>query len=192
MSEKAEVKEKKAPFKKEEKRQPNNAVAREIVRIAGLDLNGNMRVDIALRKIKGVGLRVSRVLTKSFFKQANIPTNTLLGNIPSEKDEILNNLVSKIILPEWMVNRQKDLETGDYIHLTGSDLIFMNREDRQRLSRIKSRRGMRLLVGLPVRGQRTKSNFRRKMGVVGVVKKASKPGKAAPKPAAPKPAAKKK
>ena len=74
---------------------------------------------------------------------------------------------------------------------SGSDLIFAIREDKQRLSRIKARRGLRLLAGLRVRGQKTKSNFRRKLGVVGVTKKSVMPGKAAPKTAATKaPAAK--
>jgi len=163
------------------KKQINKSeVAREIVRIANVDLNGNMTVARALDSIKGIGYRTAHVLAQDFFAKTKLSPKTLLGNIPAEKDEILNSLVTKIVLPKWMNNRQKDVYSGKDLHLIDSDLMFINREDKQRLSRIKSRRGMRLQAGLRVRGQKTKSNFRRKMGVVGVVKK-SKPGKAAPK-----------
>jgi len=184
-----DVKEKKESKRPEPKViERKKQVAREIVRVYGIDLNGNLRIDRALRNIKGIGIRTSTYLANDFFAKAKLPKNTLLGNIPSDKDEILNDIVSKIAVPEWMSNRQRDLYTGESKHLTGSDLIFTIREDKQRLSRVKARRGMRLLAGLRVRGQKTKSNFRRKMGVVGVVKKAAVPGKAAPKPAAAKPA----
>lgn len=165
-------------------------VAREIVRVAGIDLDGNMKVDMALGTIKGIGYRSAQVLANQFFEKAKLPKKILLGDIPNDKDELLSDIVLKIKLPSWMTNRQKDLYTGEDLHLTGSDLIFSIREDKQRLSRIKSRRGMRLQAGLRVRGQRTKSNFRRKMGVVGVVKKSSTPGKAAPKASSPAPKAK--
>jgi len=184
-----EIKAKQDARKQEPKvQEKKEQVAREIVRVSGADLNGNLSVDRALRSIKGIGYRTATYLANDFFSKTKLPKKTLLGNIPSDKDEILNDIVLKISVPEWMSNRQRDLYTGDSKHLTGSDLIFTIREDKQRLSRVKARRGMRLLAGLRVRGQKTKSNFRRKMGVVGVVKKAAVPGKAAPKPAAAKPA----
>ncbi len=186
---KQEKKESKRPEQKVHERK--TIVAREIVRIFGVDLNGNYKIDSALRNIKGIGYRTANYLANDFYTKAKLPKNTLLGNIPSDKDEILTGIVEKINVPEWMSNRKRDLYTGESTHLTGSDLIFAIREDKQRLSRIKARRGLRLLAGLRVRGQKTKSNFRRKLGVVGVTKKSAMPGKAAPKTAATKaPAAK--
>jgi small subunit ribosomal protein S13 len=187
-----EMKEKRENQRKDEKKVEvkKAQVAREIVRVAGIDLNGNLKVNMAFNTIKGIGYRTAEVLANQFFEKSKLPRNVLLGNIPAENDEILSEIISKIKLPNWMTNRQKDLYTGDDLHLTSSDLIFSVREDKQRLSRIKARRGMRLQAGLRVRGQRTKSNFRRKMGVVGVVKKSSQPGKAAPKAPAPAPKAK--
>lgn len=185
-----DIKEKKEFQKKQDTKVEANhkeQVAREIVRIAGIDLNGNLRIDTALRSIKGIGYRTSQVLANRFLEKAKLSKKVLLGNIPNDKDDILSDIISKITLPIWMTNRQRDLYTGEDLHLTGSDLIFSVREDKQRLSRIKARRGMRLQSGLRVRGQKTKSNFRRKMGVVGVVKKAAQPGKAAPKASAPAP-----
>jgi len=184
-----DLKEKKDSQKKQEQKVEvkKAQVAREIVRVAGADLDGNLKVNMALNTIKGIGYRTAEVLANQFFEKTKLPKNVLLGNIPNDKDEVLNEILLKIKLPNWMTNRQKDLYTGEDLHLTSSDLIFNVREDKQRLSRIKARRGMRLQAGLRVRGQRTKSNFRRKMGVVGVVKKSQTPGKAAPKAPAPAP-----
>ncbi len=146
-------------------------VARELVRIAGIDIDGYLSLDRALRAIKGIGMRTSKTFAYEFEKKTKIPYNTLIGNIPPEQDELLTSIVMNPSIPDWMVNRKRDLYDGKTKHITGSDLIFTIREDKQRLSRIKSRRGMRLQAALPVRGQKTKSNFRRKQGVVGVVKK---------------------
>jgi len=130
----------------EKKVEPSKKVGvnREIVRIAGVDLNGNLRIDRALTSIKGIGIRSSKVFAYNCCK------------------------------------RQNDSYTGKSKHLIGSDLLFSVREDKQRLSKIKSRRGLRLQAGLPVRGQKTRSNFRRREGVVGVMKNKQTPGKAAP------------
>jgi len=44
------------------------------------------------------------------------------------------------------------------------DLKFTKENDIKLLKKVKSYRGMRHALGLPVRGQRTKSNFRRNKG----------------------------
>ena len=70
-------------------------------------------------------------------------------------------------------NRRKDYETGDSIHGYGSDLDFLQMNDKKRLQKAKSYRGLRYHARLPVRGQRTKSNFRRGKSL-GVAKKGKK------------------
>lgn len=158
---------------------------REIVRIAGNDLPGGITVSRALQRIKGIGIRTSKVYAGLFEKQTKVPREILLGNIPAETDEVLASLITSGVLPGWMVNRRRDLYSGENVHTIGADLMFSVREDKQRLSRIKTRRGLRLLAGLPVRGQKTRSNFRRKQGAVGVVKAALKPGAAPAKASTP-------
>ncbi|MBI2597713.1 MAG: 30S ribosomal protein S13 [Candidatus Diapherotrites archaeon] len=70
---------------------------------------------------------------------------------------------------------------------------FSKRQDFQRLSEIKTYRGLRHGWGLPVRGQRTKSTHRGKGPVVGVLKKEAKEAvKQAEKTAEKKPEEKKK
>jgi len=69
-----------------------------------------------------------------------------------------------------MVNRQKDLETGKYLHLIGADLVLTQRADIERMIKMKCWKGVRHSLGLKVRGQRTRTTGR-KGRTVGVTKK---------------------
>ncbi len=70
------------------------------------------------------------------------------------------------------------METGKDKHLTGNELKLQKEFDIRFLKKIKCYRGMRHAYGLPVRGQRTRGNFR-KGAAVGVMKKAAKVAAAA-------------
>jgi len=50
------------------------------------------------------------------------------------------------------------------MHLVTSELDFAKSNDIRLLKKIKAYRGVRHMYGLPVRGQRTRSNFRRNKG----------------------------
>ena len=63
-------------------------------------------------------------------------------------------------VPLWMLNRQRDIETGDELHLTGQAVKFTHQDDIQRHRTMKSYRGVRHASGHKVRGQRGKSNGR--------------------------------
>jgi small subunit ribosomal protein S13 len=69
-----------------------------------------------------------------------------------------------------MLNRQKDLVTGEDLHLVGTDLIDSLRVDIEREKKTRSWRGIRHYLGLPVRGQRTKTSGR-KGATIGVTRK---------------------
>jgi len=73
-------------------------------------------------------------------------------------------------LPNWLLNRSKDIETGRGIHQIGSELVLQTKTDIDRMKGIKSWRGFRHAHGLKVRGQRTKTTGR-KGKAVGVKKK---------------------
>ncbi|MGZ7094973.1 MAG: 30S ribosomal protein S13, partial [Methanobacterium sp.] len=77
-------------------------------------------------------------------------------------------------IPDWMLNRRNDYETGETGHLIESDLLMTLREDLNRLKKTRSYKGRRHEVGLPVRGQRTKSTFR-KGSSVGVRRRRGRP-----------------
>ena len=63
--------------------------------------------------------------------------------------------------------------------MTGTTLSFTQDNDIKMMKKIKSYKGVRHILGQPVRGQRTKSNFRKNKGkVLGVKRKeGTKPGR---------------
>ena len=82
--------------------------------------------------------------------------------------EVLENLNKKA--PSWMMNHRKDLDTGDDIHLISSEVDLRLRDNVNLLKMIRSYRGIRHELGLPVRGQRTRANNRKGLAL-GVSKK---------------------
>lgn len=170
---KAKKEKKKAKFegKKKEVKDKN---LRFIVRIAGKDLDGTKPINVALTKIKGVGIRYATVVAKVFEEEEKIPYNALLGKLEEARDIKLEDIVVNPLthgIPEFMLNRKRDVEDGKSRQLLMADLDLQRRNDIQKLGRIKSYRGLRHAWGLPVRGQRTRSTHKRGLGTVGVVKK---------------------
>ncbi len=172
-----------------------------IVRIAGKDLNGALTIPRALIHIKGIGHRMARNIAIVFEAQTGLPYDSLVGKLSEEQERKLEEIIvapQKFFVPSWSVNRQKDYDSGENIHLVTNELDFSIRQGLQRLNEVKSYRGLRHIWGLPVRGQRTRSTHRGKGPVVGVMKKdakqsaapaaAAKPAEKAPEK---KPAAKK-
>jgi len=131
----------------------------------------------ALSKIKGVGIRMAKTMALSFEKESGIAHTTKLGTLSEEVDKKLEEVVmnpGKHGIPDYMLNKRNEYETGETKHLVMNDLDFNLRNELQRLNEIKSYRGLRHSWGLTVRGQRTKSTHRGKGGAVGVRKKDNK------------------
>ncbi len=141
-----------------------------IVRLLGKDLNGSRKVIQALSKLKGVGKNLAHYLLISM----HIDSKARLGDITdgqiAEIEKRLKNSGS-LGLPDYMINRRKDLESGSNIHLVGSELDFSLRTDRERERSMASWRGVRSSLGLKVRGQRTRTSGR-KGKTIGVKKTA--------------------
>ncbi len=146
------------------------------VRIANTDLDGNKGIGIALRKIKGVSFMFSNMICNIAGVNKAAKSGYLTDEQVKKLDEILNNL-SKYNVPSWMLNRRKNYDDGKDYHLVTGNLSFAEENDVKRMKQIRSYKGVRHGVGLPVRGQRTKSNFRRNKGKasLGVVKKQQQP-----------------
>ena len=70
----------------------------------------------------------------------------------------------------WMLNRQRDLESGDEVHQFGMDVKMTLNDDIERLRSVKAYRGVRHASRQKVRGQRGRSNGRRGL-TLGVQKK---------------------
>jgi len=143
---------------------------KQIVRIASRDVPGYMTIAQGTQLIYGIGQRVSKVIENEFKKDVDREVK-MIGNLTDKDVEKLETVISEFYkkTPNWLLNRPK-LREGDKAHHTMADLKLSERKDLQRLGKIKSYRGLRLQWGLPVRGQKTRSTFRRS-GVVGVVKK---------------------
>lgn len=151
---------------------------RYFVRIANTDLDGNKMISQALTKIKGVGFMFANMLCNIAGIDKNAKTGYLKDDQVKKIDEVLND-PGKYKSPSWMLNRRKNYDDGKDYHIITGNLSFAEENDVKRMKRIRSYRGIRHGMGLPVRGQRTKSNFRKNKGKVslGVIKrKDAKPG----------------
>lgn len=129
-----------------------------LVRVANTDLDGKKSTLYALTKIKGVSV----MFANGICALAKVDKTQKAGTLSDEEIVRINEQIKKVeSFPSWMLNRQKDYTTGENTHLLDADLVFTKDNDLKRLKMIKSYKGLRHQAGLPVRGQRTKSNFRR-------------------------------
>lgn len=143
---------------------------RHIVRVANTDLNGNKTVVYALRKIKGVGTSFGHAVCNVL----HIDQGRKLGDLSEEETKRVEDVIhnpAKFSLPGWLYNRQRETETNANRHLVGNDLVFQQEMDIKIMKKIRSYKGVRHMLGGPVRGQRTRSKFRVNKGKVMGVKR---------------------
>ena len=108
-----------------------------MIRIAGVSLKENQQVRFALTNVKGVGKNNVKVILNAL----EITFNTKMGDLDEEKIVALRNHLEENYVVE-------------------ADLEREVRANIKRLKDIKSWRGGRHRVGMPTRGQRTKTNSR--------------------------------
>ena len=144
----------------------------QIVRVFNTDLDGRKQVLYALRKVKGV----SHSIANGVLHEIGMPKDKKVSELSEAEIEIIEKKMEELpeSLPAWMLNRRKDYETGADIHVFQSDLIFSIEKDTRRMKKLKSYKGGRHQAGLPLRGQKTRSNFRRNKGKATGVKKKKK------------------
>ena len=155
---------------------------RHLVRIANADLDGKKPIGYALKKVKGVGITFTNAILKVLKMNPAQKVGYLSDQEIKNIEEAIRN-PSKYPMPSWLFNRQKDPETGKNLHLNGTELLLAQDGDIKIMKKIKSYKGIRHILGQPVRGQRTRSHFRKnKIAAIGA-KKPAKPGMPAPSPA---------
>jgi small subunit ribosomal protein S13 len=145
---------------------------KQLIRLGDADLEGNKSVYLALRKIKGISYSFANVICNL----AKIDKSTKIGNLSDEQIKLLEDIMrnpAKYNIKTWLFNRRRDYDSGQDKHLIAADLKLTKDFDIRRLKAMKCYRGMRHAYGLPVRGQRTRSNFRRGTAI-GVKKKSGK------------------
>ncbi|GMT43391.1 MAG TPA: 30S ribosomal protein S13 [Deltaproteobacteria bacterium] len=111
-----------------------------MARVGGVDLPRNKRMEVAVTYIYGIG----PTLGKLVLKQANVDPDTRTGNLTDQEINRLNK-----ILHEYKI--EGDLRRS----------VAMNIKN---LMNLGSYRGLRHRRGLPVRGQRTRTNSRTRKG----------------------------
>jgi small subunit ribosomal protein S13 len=112
-----------------------------MARIAGVDIPRDKRVEISLRYIYGIGATAARHIVST----AQVDPATKTRDLTDDE-----------------VNRIRELI--DKEHTVEGDLRREVRQNIQRLIEINCYRGIRHRRGLPVRGQRTRTNARTKRG----------------------------
>ena len=143
---------------------------RQIVRISGVDLDGDKSLNTQLTNVKGVGVSYANMICNL----VSIDKLKKSGDLTEEEIKRIEDALanpSNFGAPSWMLNRQKDPETGKDIHIVSNDLKFVQENDIKLMRKIKSYKGTRHSSGLPARGQKTKSNFRKNKGKVAGVKR---------------------
>lgn len=112
-----------------------------MARIAGVDLPRDKRVEISLTYIFGIG----RSSSIKILQEAGINPNTRVKDLTEEEVAKLRDIIEKSYTVEGDLRRQVSM-------------------DIKRLMDIGCYRGFRHRRGLPVRGQKTKTNARTRKG----------------------------
>ena len=112
-----------------------------MARIAGIDLPKNKRIEIGLTYIYGIG----RTSASKILAETGINPDTRVKDLTEQDEAALREVISR----DYMVE-------GDLRRNVAMDI--------KRLTEIGCYRGMRHRRGLPVHGQRTKTNARTRKG----------------------------
>jgi len=145
------------------KEQTEDKDFRYIVRIGNADLDGKKPLKQALLNVKGVSFTYSNMVCVL----SGVDKNKRIGDLSDEEISKVDSVVRNPAgygAPEWMFNHRKEQETGADMHFISADLDFSKESDLKILKMTKSYRGLRHQWGLPLRGQRTRSNFRPNKG----------------------------
>ena len=111
-----------------------------MARIAGIDLPKDKRVEIGLTYIYGIG----RKSAKDILEKAGVNPDTRVKDLTDDEEQKLRDVIDEYVVE------------GDLRRQTALDI--------KRLSEIGCYRGIRHRKGLPVRGQRSKTNARTRKG----------------------------
>ena len=129
-----------------------------IIRLADSDIDGLSRIGMGLTSVKGVGARTAMAICEI----AGGDKEKLGGHLNDEELQQIRDAIESYPteVPLWMLNRQRDIETGDELHLFSMDVSMTQDDDIARLRATKAYRGLRHAARKRVRGQRTRSNGR--------------------------------
>jgi small subunit ribosomal protein S13 len=153
--EKGKDKEEKKEKKKVEEENPD---FKFLVRIVNTDIDGHRPLFLALTNVTGVGRRIALRIVQDL----RLDGIARIGDMSDDDIDRISKRLENIheVIPAWMMNRQKDYDTGDDLHLISTEVGITKRDDINRFKKIRSWKGVRHEKGYKVRGQRSKSNGR--------------------------------
>ncbi|MEA3248525.1 MAG: 30S ribosomal protein S13 [Nanoarchaeota archaeon] len=128
-----------------------------LIRILGKDVRGDKELFTEITKISGI----SWTFANAVCKVLKIDKHQKIEDFSEEEIVKIEEFIKNPSIPRFLKNRRKDFEEGRDKHFSGADLRLRKEFDIKRMRKIKSYKGIRHAAGLPVRGQRTKSNFRK-------------------------------
>ncbi|MDD2655908.1 MAG: 30S ribosomal protein S13 [Candidatus ainarchaeum sp.] len=156
--------------RKEEQLEPG---MRGIVRIAGKDIKGGVKLMKGLLRVRGVSHTTSKIFANIISEELGITPNEKVGKLSDEQIEKVDKILTSIHtrnVPAYLLNRRKDPDTGKDVHVIMNDLAFTQRQDIEREKKLYTWKGYRHSYGKKVRGQRTRNTGRKGMAL-GVMRK---------------------
>jgi len=136
---------------------------KDIVRIVDKDVDASLPAYYGLTKVKGV----SWMMANAVLAALNIPKLKKIGELTEEEVEKIEDALRnplKYGIPSWMLNQRKERYTGEDKHYVGADWDLKVEMNIRRLKKIRAYRGVRHELHLPVRGQSTKTHFKKMKG----------------------------
>jgi len=112
-----------------------------VARISGIDLPKNKRIEIGLTYIYGIGLSSSQKI----LDQAKVDANTRCKDLSDEDISLIRSIIDEHYIVEGLCRRIESMSV-------------------KRLMEINCVKGRRHRAGLPLRGQRTRTNARTRRG----------------------------
>ncbi|XP_055970151.1 40S ribosomal protein S18-like [Sorex fumeus] len=140
-----------------------------ILRVLNTNINGQRKIAFAITAIKGVGQRFAHVV----LSKPDTDLTKRAGELTEDEVERVITIMQnpcQYKIPNWFLNRQKDVKDGKYSQVLANSLDNKLREDLERLKKIQVHQGLHHFWGLRVRGQHTKTT-RHRGHTVGVSKK---------------------
>jgi len=137
----------------------NEGEFRYILRILNTNIDGKQKVAYALTAIKGIGRRFANLVCK----KAEVDLGKRAGQLTDEEVDRIVTIIQnprQFKIPDWFLNRRKDIRDGKYQQLVSNNLDFKLREDLDRMRKVRLHRGLRHFWGIRVRGQKTKTTGR--------------------------------
>nr|AFK42759.1 unknown [Lotus japonicus] len=105
-----------------------------ILRVLNTNIDGRRKVGYALTAIKGVGRRFAHVV----IRKADVDASKRAGELTEEEVDRVVTIIAnprQYKIPDWFLNRQKDIKDGKFSQVTSNNLDTKVREDLERMKK---------------------------------------------------------